>query len=241
MFVHYRTEGFILKKTGQAEANLFLIVYTEKFGKIKILARSVRKISSKLKSFIEIFDLSEIEFIQGKNYKTLTDAILITRFKDSRKNLLKLSISFKIVDLLDKLIKGEEKDEKVWLLLKETFEKLNELKDNLKIESVYYYFFWNLVYLLGYQPELYYCTDCQKKLLAETNYFDSAKTRIICQNCLKKVKLETREISSETIKILRIILEKNKQTFFKLKIEKSYLKQLEQVSDYYFSQILKQN
>ena len=241
MFIHYRTEGFILKKTGQDEANYLLTVYTEKFGKIKILARSVRKISSKLKSFIEVFDLSEIEFIQGKSYKTLTDAILITRFKDSRKNLLKLSISFKIADVLDKLIKQEEKDEKVWLLLKETFEQLNELKDDFKIECVYYYFFWNLICLLGYQPELYYCNNCQKKLLSEKNYVNSAKIKIICQNCLKKVKLETREISSETIKILRIIFKKNKQIFFKLKIEKNHLKQLKQISDCYFSEILKQN
>ena len=233
MFIHYRTKAFVLKKISQGEDNYFLTVYTEKFGKIKVLARAVRKISSKLKSFIEIFDLSEIEFIEGKKYKILTDAILITRFKNSRKSLLKLSISFKIADVLDRLIKQEERDEKISLLLKETFQELNELKDDLKIESVYYYFFWNLVYLLGYFPDLYYCSVCNKELVLQKSYFYSENLKIVCQDCFKKVKLKDKKISLEAIKILRVILEKNKKILYKLKIEKKYLEELKQVSDYY--------
>jgi len=68
MFVHYRTQGLILKKEDQGEADLLFTIYTKDFGKLEILGRAIRKISSKLRSGAEIFYLSEVEFIQGKIY-----------------------------------------------------------------------------------------------------------------------------------------------------------------------------
>ena len=87
MFVHHRTSGFILKKVDRKETDQLLTIYTKDFGKLEILAKAIRKISSKLKSGAEIFYLSEIEFIQGKTRKTLTDAILIEKFENLRKDL----------------------------------------------------------------------------------------------------------------------------------------------------------
>ena len=70
MAVHYRTQAFILNKTDWNEADQIFTVYTEEFGKIKIVAKAIRKIKSKLRSGMDLFYLSEIEFIQGKSYKT---------------------------------------------------------------------------------------------------------------------------------------------------------------------------
>ena len=76
MFLNYRTKGFIFKKEDRGEADQLFTIYTKDFGKLEILGKAIRKISSKLRSGAETFYLSEIEFIQGKTYKTLTDAIL---------------------------------------------------------------------------------------------------------------------------------------------------------------------
>ncbi len=125
MFVHHRTSGFILKKVDRRETDQLLTIYTKDFGKLEILAKAVRKIFSKLKSGAEIFYLSEIEFIQGKTRKTLTDAILIEKFENLRKDLKRIKIAYKISEFLDNLISGQEPDEKIWRLLLETFNKLN--------------------------------------------------------------------------------------------------------------------
>ncbi|KPJ55867.1 hypothetical protein AMJ49_06190, partial [Parcubacteria bacterium DG_74_2] len=66
-----------MKKIDQGEWDRIFIIYTRDFGKLKVLARAERKIKSKLRAGLELFYLSEIEFIQGKNYKTLTNAVLI--------------------------------------------------------------------------------------------------------------------------------------------------------------------
>lgn len=128
MAVHYRTQGIILKKEDLREADRLFTIYTKDFGKLEILGKAIRKIKSKLRGGAEIFYFSEIEFIQGKTYKILTDAVLIENFKNIRKELKRLRIAHLITEALDNLIKGQEKDEKIWNLLNETFNKLNSYK-----------------------------------------------------------------------------------------------------------------
>jgi len=204
MFLHYRTLGIIFKKEDRAEADQLFTVYTKDFGKLEVLGKAIRKISSKLRSGAEIFYLSEIEFIQGKTHKTLTDAILIEKFENLKNNLNKLKIAYKISQVLDNLVSGQEPDEKIWQLLNETFGKLNKLEiSNLKLELLYYYFFWNLVSLLGYRPEINNCTIQGKKI-----------------NC-------------DIAKIIKVILRKDWQILPRLKIEPNHLKLLKNVSQWY--------
>jgi len=243
MFVHYRTQGLILKKEDRGEADRLFTIYTKDFGKLEILGKAIRKISSKLRSGAELFHLSEIEFIQGKTHKTLTDAILVEKFRSLRKSLKRLAIAYKISEVLDNLVKGQEPDEKIWQLLNEVFEKLNNssLKiENCKLKIIYHYFLWNLLSFLGYEPELYNCSLCQKKLIPERLYFDSKEGGMICQNCFKEDK-STKEIKPETIKILRIILKKDWGTLLKLKIEAKYLKELSSASKNHLSLICEEN
>jgi len=251
MFVHYRTQGLILAKEDRGEADQLFTIYTKDFGKLEILGKAVRKISSKLRSGTEIFYLSEIEFIQGKTHKTLTDAILVEKFRNLRLqpalpssqpsagplSLKRLAIAYKISEVLDNLVKGQEADEKIWQLLFETFGRLNDINLQFTICNLqYYYFLWNLLSILGYKAELYNCVICQKKLTPEKLYFNPKEGGIICQNCFKENK-STKEIKPEIIKILRIILKNDWRTLLKLKIEAKYLKELASVSKNYLSLI----
>jgi DNA repair protein RecO (recombination protein O) len=238
MHAHYRTQGFILKKTDRGEVDQLFTIYTKDFGKLEILGKAIRKISSKLRSGTEIFYLSEIEFIQGKSHKTLTDAILIENFPVLRKDPGRLSIAYRISEFLDNLIKGQEVDKEIWKMLNETFTKLNNLKiENEKLKIIYYYFLWNFLSISGYRPEFYNCSLCQKKLLPEKLYFNLKEGGIICQNCFQEKK-SGEDIEPETIKILRVILEKRWQTLLKLKIEPNYLKSLKSISEKYLHHTL---
>ena len=230
MFTRHRTEALFLKKTNQGEANQIFTVYTKDFGKLEVTAKAIRKIKSKLNSGAEIFYYSEIEFIQGKARKILTDAVLIKKF---RKDLPQLQIAYQITQILDDLVKGEEKDARIWNLTKETFTKLEESSD-----IIYYYFFWNLLAVLGYRPEVWRCVVCQKKLIPAHLYFNSTKGGVACSNCFVQ---EDKEISPEIIKILRIFFEKNWTILSKLKIDNQYKKSLAVISEDYFIHILKTN
>lgn len=233
MFVHYRTLGFVLKKEDKGEQDHLFTVFTKEFGKLKILGKSIRKLKSKLRSSIQPFYLVEIEFIQGKSYKTLTDAIRIERFKKIEKDLDKLKIAGEIAEISDNFIKGEEPDKKIGNLILETFKRLNGCVFQLNF-IVFYYFLWNFFSILGYCPEINECVLCQKKLLPKNLYFSSEQGGIICEKCFKKTK-KRKKISPETIKILRIFLKKNWKILSKLKIKEENKKELNEFSENYLA------
>lgn len=209
MAVHYRTQGFFIKKIDRGEDSRLFTVYTKNFGKLKILGKAIRKIGSKLKSGAEIFCLSEVEFIQGKNHKTLTDAILIDNFIIIKKDLEKLKIIHQVFGVLDDFISKEEKDDQVWRLLSEVFDKLNN--PQFKINHwplVYCYFFWNFVSILGYEPEFRDCT-------------------------INKAKVDC-----DVIKIIRVILRRDWPLLSRLKIGAHHQKLLKIVSEWYTKKII---
>jgi len=139
MFLRYRTLGFVFKKEDKGEADQIFKIFTKDFGKVEVLAKGIRKISSKLRPQIDIFYLSEIEFIQGKIYKRLIGAFCVEKFKNLRRSFKRLSIAYQTCEALDKLIKGEEKDERIWKLILEVFISLD--KEKFKVCSLVYFIF----------------------------------------------------------------------------------------------------
>jgi len=230
MFHRHKTQGIIIKKDDWKETDRFFTVYTKDFGKINVLGRGIRKITSKLRLGMEVFYYSEMEFIQRKNYKILVDAVLIDRFEEIRTDLKKTIVAYKILRIFDNLTQGQEKDEKGWVLLLDSLKGLNDQKD---YKIVYYYFFWNLLSLLGYSPNFYHCSICRNKLEYKKNYFNLKEGVVVCPNCFQK-RMGWEEISPGLIKILRILLE-DKKIVFNLKINQNQINLLKKLSQDYLS------
>jgi len=233
MSVYYRTQGFVFKKKDILEADRVFSVFTYDFGRLEIFGKAIRKITSKLRGGIEIFSLSEIEFIQGKNRKTLTDTIAIEKFKNIIKDPVRLEISYKISNVLDNFVKGQEKDESVFILLKDTLNELNnpDLKPS-SAQLIYYYFLWNFLSKMGYHPEIQKCAACRLKLDPSVLYFSNKDGGTICKKCSDS-DIEAREVNSDIVKILRLILNKDWQILSKLKVGASSQNLLKEISDDY--------
>jgi DNA repair protein RecO (recombination protein O) len=139
---------------------------------------------------------------------------------------------------LDDFVREQERDDGLFILLKDSFEKLNG--DHLKKENcdlVYYYFLWNFFATLGFKPELQKCADCFSKINQEKIYFSNKEGGIICEKCLA-TETKAEKINSDVVKILRLILENNWQIISKLKIDFSSEKLLQEISDSYYFYLL---
>lgn len=270
MFLHYRTCGIVLKKEDRGEADQLLTIYTKDFGKIEVLGKAIRKINSKLRSGADLFVLSEIEFIQGKTHKTLTDAIPVAKFYNIKKSLARLRFAFVFSDLISALATPQEADPKQEALIKETFHALNNpsTKTN-QFFLLYLYFFWNFINKLGYAPEVYRCVICEKSLTPGALYFFVKSGGVVCSRCFtpletpaywdragynrppfleravgsrapslltgftKPPKEAIRKITPETVKILRIIMQKNWPVVSRIKIEFEQQRILETITQDY--------
>ncbi|MCX6759803.1 MAG: DNA repair protein RecO [Candidatus Nealsonbacteria bacterium] len=225
----YRSPGFVIAKNDLREADQLFSFFSRDFGKVEILGRAVRKIRSKLRAGVDLIYFSELEFIQGKAYKTLTDSSVIEKFKNIRSDLNKLEIAHRICETSDTLIRGQEKDDGIYNLLDETLKRLNN--GVLNQELIYYHFFWNFVSLLGYQMDLYDCPLCQNKLTPDNLYFNPEEGAVAC--CAKK----DVKIYPEVVKIVRFLTENDWDMISKLRFERQHLEYLEDLSLRYLGYI----
>jgi len=214
-----------LKGEPRGEADEVFTLFTENFGRIQVRGRAIRKITSKLRSGAGVFYYSEIEFIQGKKYKTLTDAILIDKF----------NIDYGIAEAVDKLTPRAEKDDEIWSLLMSVL-KL-EIK-NLEFKIISNHFVWKLFDILGYGPQLYNCACCEKKLLPETFFFVPDEGGVVCWKCFQKNSFDDKmfsEISVDAVKVLRLFLKEPFNITEKIKLQKQDQDNLQNISDFYLN------
>jgi len=145
-----KTEAIILKTDDLREVDRILTIYTKELGKIQVVARGVKKLESKLRYHLEPLSYSHLILIEGRNFRILKDAVLVNQFLSMREDLERIKIVYKIIDLVDELIVGEERDEDIWNLLLKALEELNV--GGLASHMVQN-FQDNLLRLLGYDPK----------------------------------------------------------------------------------------
>ncbi|MCX6713836.1 MAG: DNA repair protein RecO [Candidatus Vogelbacteria bacterium] len=114
----YSTEGLILSSANFGEANKLVKVFTLKFGLINILAQSLRAGKSKLRSLVEPLTLAEISLIRGREFWRLIGAEEIDSLKNLKSDNEKKKPIGRIFNLLIRLISGEEKNEELYLVVK---------------------------------------------------------------------------------------------------------------------------
>jgi DNA repair protein RecO (recombination protein O) len=133
------TEGIILKRINFSEADRILTVITPDYGQVSLLAKGVRKSKSKLAGGLEIFSVSEINYIDGKSdLKTIVSTRLKMYFKNIVSNVERTMVAYDFMKLVESFSKHTETKE-YYNLLKNGLSSLNEDSLEFKITEVWFY------------------------------------------------------------------------------------------------------
>ena len=118
----YQTEGIVLNRMEVGEADRILTVFTKEFGMLRLFARGVRRVSSKLNKFLNLFSYGRFGFVSGKDTWHLVDAEDIGRFEDNKLEALTRAANF-----LERFCRGEGKEPGLWEALLDFIENEDEL------------------------------------------------------------------------------------------------------------------
>ena len=111
----YHTQGFILGSHASGEANRSFRVFTKDLGLIKASAQGVRYLKSKLRYSLHDFSFCELSLVRGKESWRITGAIKQTNIHESfRGDREMLAVFARVFALLDRLLSGEEKNERLF-------------------------------------------------------------------------------------------------------------------------------
>ncbi|MFH1562263.1 MAG: DNA repair protein RecO [Nitrospirota bacterium] len=173
----YTSKGIVLRNQDLSEADKIVTLFTQRFGKIKGVAKGVRKTTSKFGSSVEIFTCADY-LIYGKENKDLdiiTQAQIIHSFKEIREDLDKITIGAFVIELLDTLVAGREKDPLLFSLILQTLTWLKGESNELIIPT----FALKFMTLSGLKPHLGEdCILCHK--VSAQMQFSPGQGGIIC-------------------------------------------------------------
>ena len=99
----FKTEGIILKRRNFGEADRILTVFTLQKGKISVIAKGVRRITSRRAGNVELLNRVIMFLYQGQGMPILTEAEGIESFENLKSDLVLSTVAFHIIELVDKL------------------------------------------------------------------------------------------------------------------------------------------
>lgn len=99
--------------------------YTKELGKVEAVARGVKKIIAKNNSVLEPLALLEVEIIPGKGVCYVGTVESVKIFKTIRQDLERLLEAESALAIVNMLIAGQEKDERIFTLIIDFLDYLN--------------------------------------------------------------------------------------------------------------------
>ena len=122
----FKTEGIILKRRDFGEADRILTVFTLSRGKISVLAKGVRRITSKRGGNVELLNRVIIYLYKGKGMPILTEAESIETFSKIKEDLTLSIYAYHLIELIDKLTAENQENRVLYEHLVKVLKKLEK-------------------------------------------------------------------------------------------------------------------
>lgn len=142
----------ILKRTNVGEADKIITILSRKHGKMRVIAKGVRKISSRRGPHLDIFNIVKITVHQGKTLDVVQEATSLFSGRLIYTTWVKMRAAYVVTEVVDKLLPEKETQENIYVSVEEILRKIGVTKDD-DIESVLIDFLNTLLVDLGYVSE----------------------------------------------------------------------------------------
>ena len=176
----YRVEAVVLRHMDYGEADRLLGLYTREGGKVRAIAKGVRKIRSRKAGHLEPFTRVALQLAQGRDLPIVTQAETVDAYLPLRDDLVKTGYAAYVVEMLDRFLFEEGENRYIYRLLTDTLARISAQDD--PVLAIRYYEL-HLLDLLGFRPELFQCVNCHTEIQPEDQYFSIAQGGVYCPKC----------------------------------------------------------
>jgi DNA repair protein RecO (recombination protein O) len=190
-----------MRRLDFAEADRVLTLYTPALGKRRVVAKGVRKITSKLAGHLELFTHTTLMLAKGRNLDVVTQSQTLHAYSTLRAEPRRLFGAYYAIELLDRLSEEDDPNPPAFELLVAT---LNGLDRSRNPDLVLRYYELHLLGYAGYRPHLYHCAACQNVLTEEVERFSATLGGALCPTCAAGERA-TLSMSLACFKLLRFL------------------------------------
>lgn len=230
----YRTEAIILRRRDFGEADRLLTLYTPELGKLKAIAKGVRKPTSRKGGHVELFTHSRLLIARGRTLDIVTQAETIEAFLPLREDLWRTTHAYYAAELLDRFTKEGIENRPLFDLLRAVLGWLSREAD-LNLATRFYEL--HLLALVGYRPQLFQCLVCRSPIEPVTNFFSPAEGGVLCPRC-GEGQTRADEIPLNVLKVLRFMQTNDYGVSRRLRLSQALHSQLESIMQRYIIYVL---
>ena len=198
----YKTEAVTLRQMSLGEADRILTIYTPDMGKLRVVAKGIRRTKSRLGGHLELLNCVSVSLSQGRNLDVITEAQIIQSFRGFRDDLRLLSRALYVAELVDRFMVDRLPNYEVYLLLLNVLAWLEQAGQS---DLLLRHFEMHLLGYSGYKPELRACVECRSTLEPGDHYFSSVVGGVLCPDCRVKSDDALILISLNAMKVLRFL------------------------------------
>lgn len=176
-----KTKGIVLSEMRFKDTSKILNIYTEKLGKISVMAQGAYNPRSQIIANTQPFSYNEYQFKKGRSFYYIAQGDILKSYYSIREKMERVMYGFYMLELIEKSTEIEEENEILFLLLEKGLSVLSKLdKDFIKFITA---FELKCISFLGYRPYISGCVNCESKSFNSVN-FSISQGGTICGDCL---------------------------------------------------------
>lgn len=177
----YATDAIVLSRFELGEADRVLTLITPEHGKLKAVARGVRRPRSRLGGSLEPFAELRVNLAHGRTFDVVTAVAVGRAFLNLRDSLESTATAWYLAELADRSLEERTAAEPVYLLLRRAYELLEA---GMAPGRVARWYEMHLADELGMRPEVDRCVECDRVLeLGEAFRWVPPLGGVLCERC----------------------------------------------------------
>jgi len=190
----FRDDAVVLRTYKSGESDRVVVLWTRSHGKVRVLAKGIRKATSRLGGNLETLAYVNVDLVKtrGEFYVSHTQRLTTLRSSYSR-----INAGYAVVEVVDAIPSDDVADEAIFDLLTRVLLTLDD--DSFDPTLVPTSFYFKLLTLDGSGPVVDECVNCGRDVALVA--FDAQVGGALCGDCRSGV-----SISSDALTLIRRIV-----------------------------------
>lgn len=191
----YRDQGGVLRTMRLGEADRIVTLVTRGHGKVRAVAKGVRKTKSRFGARLEPMSHVSLLLYEGRELDIVSQAESLDHFRVIRDDLDRMGRAASMLEAVDQVAQEREPSPRLYQLLVGGLRAIAATDTPLVLAA----FFWKLLSLEGAHPLLDQCATCGSP--DDLAAFDMGEGGVLCRSCRRGL-----PITPEALDLLRRIL-----------------------------------
>jgi len=145
----YRVTAFIIRRSNVGEADKILTIFSKNVGKLRVIAKGIRKITSRRGPHVDLFNEVSMMLHHGKTMDIVTEVTTIKTYRTGLSSWIRMRAAYLVVEILDKLMPQRVEHQDIYSKLKETLEAIEKTPEQ-QLDAVLLSWCNNVLIALGF-------------------------------------------------------------------------------------------